>query len=95
MPQRSQPLLNFGTLRPRAISTGTSSFISSRPTTASRDLSRRSLSQTESLRDEVVSGARWMVPAPFIVVVDANVLFPLTLRDTVLRSAAAGFYQLR
>jgi hypothetical protein len=36
-----------------------------------------------------------MVPAPFIVVVDANVLFPLTLRDTVLRSAAAGFYQLR
>lgn len=36
-----------------------------------------------------------MVPAPFIVVVDANVLFPLTLRDTVLRVAAAGFYQLR
>lgn len=36
-----------------------------------------------------------MVPAPFIVVVDANVLFPLTLRDTVLRSAAADFYQLR
>ena len=36
-----------------------------------------------------------MVPAPFIVVVDANVLFPLTLRDTVLRAAAAGFYQLR
>jgi predicted nucleic acid-binding protein len=36
-----------------------------------------------------------MVPAPFIVVVDANVLFPLMLRDTVLRSAAAGFYQLR
>lgn len=36
-----------------------------------------------------------MVPPPFIVVVDANVLFPLTLRDTVLRSAAAGFYQLR
>ncbi len=34
-----------------------------------------------------------MVPAPFIVVVDANVLFPLTLRDTVLRAAAAGFYQ--
>jgi hypothetical protein len=26
-----------------------------------------------------------MVPAPFIAVVDANVLFPLTLRDTVLR----------
>ena len=36
-----------------------------------------------------------MVPAPFIVVVDANVLFPLTLRDTVLRAAAAGFYMLR
>jgi hypothetical protein len=36
-----------------------------------------------------------MVPAPFIVVVDANVLFPLTLRDTVLRAAAADFYQLR
>jgi predicted nucleic acid-binding protein len=36
-----------------------------------------------------------MVPAPFIVVVDANVLFPLTLRDTVLRAASAGFYQLR
>ena len=36
-----------------------------------------------------------MVPAPFIVIVDANVLFPLTLRDTVLRAAAAGFYQLR
>jgi len=36
-----------------------------------------------------------MVPAPFIVVADANVLFPLTLRDTILRAAAAGFYQLR
>lgn len=36
-----------------------------------------------------------MVPAPFIVVVDANVLFPLTLRDTVLRAAAADFHQLR
>ncbi len=36
-----------------------------------------------------------MVPAPFTVVVDANVLFPLTLRDTVLRAAAADFYQLR
>ncbi len=36
-----------------------------------------------------------MVPAPFIVVVDANVFFPLTLRDTVLRAAAAGFFQLR
>ncbi|GEM_PF-57395 len=36
-----------------------------------------------------------MVPVPFIVVADANVLFPLTLRDTILRAAAAGFYQLR
>jgi hypothetical protein len=36
-----------------------------------------------------------MLPAPFIVIVDANVLFPLTLRDTVLRAAAAGLYQLR
>lgn len=36
-----------------------------------------------------------MVPAPFIVVVDANVLFPFTLRDTVLRAAAADFFQLR
>jgi predicted nucleic acid-binding protein len=36
-----------------------------------------------------------MFPAPFIVVVDANALFPLTLRDTVLRAAAAGYYQLR
>lgn len=36
-----------------------------------------------------------MIPAPFIVVVDANVFFPLTLRDTALRAAAAGFYQLR
>jgi len=36
-----------------------------------------------------------MVPAPFIVVLDANVLFPFTLRDTLLRAAAADFYQLR
>ena len=36
-----------------------------------------------------------MVPAPFIVVVDTNVLFPITLRDTVLRAAATDFYQLR
>jgi predicted nucleic acid-binding protein len=36
-----------------------------------------------------------MAPAPMVVVVDANVLFPLTLRDTMLRAAAAGFYQLR
>jgi predicted nucleic acid-binding protein len=36
-----------------------------------------------------------MISAPFVVVVDANVLFPFTLRDTMLRAAAAGFYQLR
>lgn len=36
-----------------------------------------------------------MVPAPFIVVLDANVLFPFTLRDTLLRAAAADFYQVR
>lgn len=36
-----------------------------------------------------------MVPAPFVVVLDANVLFPLTLRDTLLRAAAADFYQVR
>jgi len=36
-----------------------------------------------------------MVPAPFIAVVDTNALFPLTLRDTLLRAAAAGYYQLR
>lgn len=36
-----------------------------------------------------------MVPAPFIVLLDANVLFPFSLRDTLLRAAAAGFYQVR
>lgn len=36
-----------------------------------------------------------MVPASFIVVLDANVLFPFTLRDTLLRAAAAGLYQVR
>lgn len=36
-----------------------------------------------------------MVPAPFIVLLDANALFPFTLRDTLLRAAAAGFYQVR
>lgn len=36
-----------------------------------------------------------MVPAPFIVVVDANLLYPFTLRDTLLRAAACGFFQLR
>lgn len=33
--------------------------------------------------------------APFIVVLDANVLFPFTLRDTLLRAAALHFYQVR
>ena len=36
-----------------------------------------------------------MVPASFVVVLDANVLFPFTLRDTLLRAAAAGLYQVR
>lgn len=36
-----------------------------------------------------------MVAAPFIVVLDANVLFPFTLRDTLLRAAALHFYQVR
>jgi predicted nucleic acid-binding protein len=35
-----------------------------------------------------------MVPAPFRVLLDANVLFPFTLRDTLLRAAEAGFFQL-
>lgn len=35
-----------------------------------------------------------MVPAPFRVVLDANVLFPFSLRDTLLRAAAAGYYQV-
>lgn len=33
--------------------------------------------------------------APFVVVVDANVLYPFSLRDTLLRAAAAGLYQIR
>ena len=36
-----------------------------------------------------------MVPAHFVVVLDANVLFPFTIRDTLLRAAASGLYQLR
>lgn len=36
-----------------------------------------------------------MVPAPFIVLLDANVLYPASLRDTLLRAAAADFYQAR
>ena len=35
-----------------------------------------------------------MIPAPFKVVLDANVLYPFSLRDTLLRSAEAGFYQV-
>jgi predicted nucleic acid-binding protein len=34
-----------------------------------------------------------MRPAPFKAVLDANVLYPFTLRDTLLRAAAAGLYQ--
>jgi hypothetical protein len=36
-----------------------------------------------------------MVPASFTVILDANVLFPFTLRDTLLRAAAAGLYEVR
>src|SRR5688572_28511863 len=36
-----------------------------------------------------------MVPGPLIVLLDANVLFAFELRDTLLRTAAAGFYQVR
>ena len=35
-----------------------------------------------------------MISAPFRVLLDANVLFPFTLRDTLLRAAAAGLFQL-
>jgi predicted nucleic acid-binding protein len=35
-----------------------------------------------------------MLRAPFGVVLDACVLFPFSLRDTLLRAAAADFYQL-
>lgn len=34
-----------------------------------------------------------MYPTPFRVVLDANVLFPFTVRDTLLRAAAAGMFQ--
>jgi predicted nucleic acid-binding protein len=34
-----------------------------------------------------------MIPAPFRVVLDANVLYPFSLRDTLLRAAAAGMFQ--
>jgi hypothetical protein len=33
-----------------------------------------------------------MIPAPFRVVLDANVLYPFSLRDTLLRAAAAGMF---
>lgn len=33
-----------------------------------------------------------MVPAPFRVVLDANVLFPFTVRDTLLRAAEQDLY---
>ncbi len=36
-----------------------------------------------------------MLAAPFVVVIDANALFPFTLRDTLLRAASVGLYQLR
>ena len=35
-----------------------------------------------------------MLAAPFKVVLDANVLYPFTLRDTLLRAADAGLFQL-
>ena len=35
-----------------------------------------------------------MLTAPFKVVLDANVIFPSALRDTLLRSAEAGLCQL-
>ena len=35
-----------------------------------------------------------MIVAPFKVMLDANVLFPFSLRDTLLRAAAEGFFQL-
>lgn len=34
-----------------------------------------------------------MLVAPFKVVLDANVLYPFTLRDTLLRAAAEGMFQ--
>lgn len=35
-----------------------------------------------------------MVPVTFRVVLDANVLFPFSLRDTLLRAAASGYFQV-
>lgn len=34
-----------------------------------------------------------MLPTPFRAVLDANVLFPFTLRDTLLRAAAVRMFQ--
>lgn len=34
-----------------------------------------------------------MLVAPFRVVLDANVLYPFTVRDTLLRAAAEGLFQ--
>lgn len=36
-----------------------------------------------------------MLPAPFVVVLDTNVLFPFSLRDILLRAAAGDYYQVR
>jgi hypothetical protein len=36
-----------------------------------------------------------MQPSSLIAVLDANVLYPFTLRDTLLRAAAAGLFQAR
>lgn len=36
-----------------------------------------------------------MIPAPFGVILDANVLFSAPLRDTLLRAAAEGLFQAR
>ncbi len=36
-----------------------------------------------------------MQPTAFRVVLDANVLFPFTVRDTLLRAAAMGWFQVR
>lgn len=35
-----------------------------------------------------------MLLAPFKVVVDANILYPFTLRDTILRAASKGLFQI-
>ena len=36
-----------------------------------------------------------MIPVVRVALLDANVLFPFTLRDTLLRAAAAGLFQVR